>query len=64
MAENELSANVTFTYSMANRWLGIRFDLSILILTVFASVFCCFMRSMFNPALLVFCFQIITDVAN
>ena len=45
MCESELSANVTFTYATANRWLGLRFDFVIYIVSLSASVFSVFMRN-------------------
>lgn len=38
--EAELSANVTFTYIVTHRWLGFRFDIGIVILSLVASFFC------------------------
>ena len=38
--ESELSANVTFTYAVANRWLGFRMECGIMALSWAASSFC------------------------
>ena len=54
MKESELSANVTFTYATANRWLGMRFDLAILILAFGTASFSVFMRTLFSPTYLIF----------
>lgn len=64
MCESELSANVTFTYATANRWLGLRFDLVIFIVSLSASVFSVFMRSYFEPGMLIFILLIVTDVTQ
>ena len=62
MSENELSANVTFTYATAFRWIGIRFDLVIFTVTLSAAAFSVFMRNIFQPGFLIFSLVIITDV--
>jgi len=62
LRESGMSANVTFTYSVANRWLGFRFDIAILILTLTCACTSVFMRSVFDPVLLIFSLQVITDV--
>jgi hypothetical protein len=62
MRESELSANVTFTYGTANRWLGVRFDIVIFFVSFTASAFSIFMRNMFSPGLLIFTLLIVTDV--
>lgn len=62
MRESELSANVTFTYATANRWLGMRFDLVIFTVSFSASVFAVFMRDLFSPGWLIFTLVIVTDV--
>jgi ABC-type multidrug transport system fused ATPase/permease subunit len=62
MRESELSANVTFTYGTANRWLGIRFDIVIFCISFSASAFSVLMRDMFSPGLLIFTLVIVTDV--
>jgi ATP-binding cassette subfamily C (CFTR/MRP) protein 1 len=64
MRESDLSANVTFTYTIANRWLGMRFDFAILVLAMSTAMFSIFMRGLFPAALLIFSLQIITDVTN
>ena len=63
MRENDLSANVTFTYITANRWLGFRFDIAIMFLSLSSAVCSIFMRGLFPATLLIFSLQIITDVA-
>ena len=62
MNETELSANVTFTYIVANRWMGFRFDLGIIVLTLTASVLCIVFKGSIENELLTFSLQIITDV--
>lgn len=64
MKESELSANVTFTYATANRWLGMRFDFAILILSIGTALFSVFMRTLFSATFLIFSLQVITDVSN
>ena len=54
MNEAELSANVTFTYIVTNRWLGFRFDMGIVILTLTASVFCIVFKGIIDDELLTF----------
>lgn len=59
-----MSANVTFTYSVANRWLGWRFDLAILFLTATCACTSIFMKSFFEATVLIFSLQVIADVTN
>ena len=54
MIENEKSANVTFTQMTANRWLGIRFDLAILGVTMAATIMCMVFRTTMDADLLTF----------
>ena len=63
MNEAELSANVTFTYIIANRWLGFRMELGIMVLTISATCFCIGLKESINSELLAFSLQIITDFA-
>ena len=62
MKESELSANVTFTYATANRWLGMRFDFVIWIVSFSATAFSVFMREFLLEDLLIFSLVIVTDV--
>lgn len=62
MNEAELSANVTFTYIVTNRWLGFRFDLGILVMSIIASFSCIAFKDYIDSELLSFSLQIITDV--
>ena len=62
MNENELSANVTFTYIISNRWLGFRFDIGIVLMSLIASVTCLAFKNTIDNELLTFSLQIITDV--
>ena len=62
MKESELSANVSFTYATANRWLGMRFDFVIWIVSFSATVFSVFMREFLLEDLLIFSLVIVTDV--
>ena len=64
MRESELSANVTFTYATANRWLGMRFDLVIFTVSLSAAAFAVFMRGLFASGWLIFTLVIITDVCQ
>lgn len=45
--ESDMSANVTYTYAVANRWLGFRFDLAILMLTTVCAALSIFMKNYF-----------------
>ena len=60
--EAELSANVTFTYIVTHRWLGFRFDIGIVILSLVASFFCIGFKNLIDSQELAFSLQIITDV--
>jgi len=61
MNEAELSANVTFTYILTNRWLGFRMDFGIMALSLIASLFCILLKDSVDPQLLAFSLQTITD---
>ena len=63
MKESELSANVTFTYATANRWLGVRFDLVVWIVSFSATTFSMFMRNMLPVGVLIFSLTIVTDIS-
>jgi hypothetical protein len=54
MVENEKSANVTFTYMLANRWIGVRFDGAVVIITGIAAIFCMAFRGNIDANLLTF----------
>ena len=54
MNEAELSANVTFTYVVTNRWLGFRFDIGIVVLSLTASVLCIVFKGIIDNELLTF----------
>lgn len=62
MLENEKSANVTFTQMTANRWLGLRFDLAILVVTFAATIMCMLFRTTLDTDLLTFSLQNLTDI--
>jgi len=62
MNEAELSANVTFTYIVTNRWLGFRFDLAICTLSLVAAICCVAFKGAIDAELLTFSLQILTDV--
>ena len=62
MNETELSANVTFTYIVANRWMGFRFDLGIVVLSLAAAILCLAFKGVIEDELLTFSLQILTDV--
>jgi hypothetical protein len=64
MRESDLSCNATFTYATANRWLGLRFDLAILVMALSTAVFSLFMRGQFPATLLIFSLQNITDLTS
>lgn len=62
MNEAELSANVTFTYVITNRYLGFRYDCGIVVLTIIASSCCIAFKDVIDTELLTFSLQILTDV--
>jgi hypothetical protein len=62
MLENEKSANVTITQATANGWLGLRFDLAILVVTLCATVMCFMFRTTLDADLLTFSLQNLTDI--
>ena len=62
MNESELSANVTFTYLLTNRWLGLRFDMGIVFLTLVTAIACIAFKGIISDELLTFSLQILTDV--
>lgn len=63
MKESDYSANVTWTYCIANRWLGFRFDMTIFIIISTCACTSIFMRDYFSATLLIFSLQVIADVA-
>jgi len=54
MVENEKSANVTFTYMIANRWIGIRYDAAVVLVTGIAAGLCIGFRGVIEPNMLTF----------
>lgn len=62
MNEAELSANVTFTFVVMNRWLVLRLDLGIICLSLTAAACCIGFKDVIEGELLTFSLQIITDV--
>ena len=58
-----MSANVTFTYTTANRWLGMRFDSVVLIVSLSCAILAMSLRDTFNGSLLIYSLQVISDVA-
>ena len=58
-----MSANVTFTYSIINRWLVFRLALGIVVLCTVASFFCLAFKGIIDGELLSFSLQILTDMA-
>ena len=62
MNEAELSANVTFTYIITNRWMGFRFDLGIVVLSLTASISVIAFKGIIDNELLTISLQIITDI--
>ena len=58
-----MSANVTFTYSIINRWLVFRMAFGIVILCMVASFFCVAFKGIIDEELLSFSLQILTDMA-
>ena len=63
MKETEMSANVTFTYTTANRWLGMRFDSVVLIVSLSCAILAMSLRDTFNGSLLIYSLQVISDLA-
>jgi len=62
MVENEKSANVTFTYMIANRWIGVRFDMAVVLITGIAASLCMASRGYIEANMLTFSLQNLTDV--
>jgi len=54
MVENEKSANVTFTYMIANRWIGVRFDMAVVLITGIAASLCMASRGYIEANMLTF----------
>jgi hypothetical protein len=59
---NDKCANVTFTYLTANRWMGIRYDMAVVMVTFFASISVIACRGLIEDELLSFTLQNLTDV--
>ena len=62
MKNIEKSANSTFCYIIANRWVGIRLDIICLIFSMVTSILCICLRNVIDKKLLSFSLQLITDV--
>jgi hypothetical protein len=62
MVENEKSANVTFTYMIANRWIGVRFDVAVVLVTGIAAALTMACRGLIDANMLTFSLQNLTDV--
>ena len=62
MKNIEKSANSTFCYIIANRWVGIRLDIICLIFAMVTSILCICLRNVIDKKLLSFSLQLITDV--
>lgn len=60
--ESELCANVSFTYVLANRMLGFRFDIIMVTLIIVASIWCILLRDYVETEFLTFSLQILTDL--
>lgn len=54
MNEAELSANVTFTYVLTNRWLAFRLDIGIVVMSIAASISCIALKGQIDSELLSF----------
>ena len=52
--ESELSANVTFTYIVTNRWLGVRLDLGMIMLALVSTISCIGFKGIISTELLTF----------
>jgi hypothetical protein len=61
LIENAKSANVTFSYYTAGRYLGIRFDMVSIFVQLCATIMCIFFRGSIDPKLLAFSLQNLTD---
>jgi len=59
---NEKSANITFTYLTASRWMNIRFDMAVLIVSFSATCLALSFRGIILATLLTFTLQNLTDV--
>ena len=62
MKNIEKSANSTFCYIIANRWVGIRLDIICLIFGMVTTILCICLRNVIDKKLLSFSLQLITDV--
>ena len=62
MKNIEKSANSTFCYIIANRWVGIRLDIICLIFSMVTTILCICLRNVIDKKLLSFSLQLITDV--
>lgn len=65
MDANEKSANSTFCYNLANRWVGIRLDSICLIFGVSTALICIWLKDAFEGeerALLTFSLSIVSDI--
>ena len=62
MESIEKSANSTFCYTIANRWIGVRLDVLCVSFGVSAAAFAVFMKDSIDRELLTFSLQIITDI--
>ena len=50
--QNEKSANVAFTYICAYRWVGLRLDLVVLLVSLTGSGMCMYLRHTHDPKML------------
>jgi len=62
MKNIEKSANCTFCYIIANRWIGLRLDTICLIFGTVTTILCICLRNVIDKKLLSFSLQLITDL--
>lgn len=62
MDQLEKSCNITFTYMMVNRWIGMSYDLICVAFTLFTASFSIYAKDKVDSEYLAFILQIITDV--
>lgn len=62
MDASEKSANATFSFHLASRWVGMRLDLTVAFFVIGTAAFCVGMKGVIDRELLTFSLQIITDL--
>ena len=60
--ESDMSANVSFSYYSTNRWLGFRFDMAVMFMSIVTVITCVMFKGRIEEELLTFSLQVITDL--